>query len=286
MPETAVIVSTYKQPPLLDLCLRALARQSLDDFELLIADDGSDEPTSAVIERHRSRVRHPVRHVWQEDRGFRKTRILNRAVLATRARFLVFIDGDCIVHPQFLHEHRTAARPGSFLNGALIRLNEAVSRQISSAAIDSGAVFSPAWLMRRRGGLNRRYLRLMLPYRTRCWLNRHSPTELYWLGSNSSCFRSDLLAVNGFDNRFSYGFEDGDFGNRLQNFGVLARTVRWTAHSLHLWHDRPWSNPEGLKRNRELMTPRKTGGNYRAIDGLAELQQEADDRTELLRDAG
>ncbi|MDT8322301.1 MAG: glycosyltransferase [Xanthomonadales bacterium] len=278
MPKTAVIVSTYMQPGLLDRCLQALARQSLPDFELLIADDGSDQRTAQVIERHRAGFKQPVQHIWQADEGFRKTRILNRAVLATRAAYLVFIDGDCVVHPDFLSEHMAAAQPGVFLNGSLIRLSGALSDRVTPAAIASGEVFRAGWLLRNGGGLNRRFLRLSLPYRLRCWLNRHSPTELYWLGSNSSCHRSDLLAVNGFDNRFTYGFEDGDFGNRLQNYGVAVHTVRWTAVALHLWHGRPWSSAEIMERNRALMAPLAAGGHYRAIDGLAELQQARGDQ--------
>lgn len=275
MANTAVIVSTYNQPQLLDLSLLGLARQSHDDFELLIADDGSDERTAQVIERHRERFRHPLRHLWQEDIGFRKTRILNRAVLATAADYLVFMDGDCIVHPDFIREHLAAARPGAFLNGSLIRLGEGLSARISAADIAGGEVFRPSWLRRHGGGFDRRFLRLSLPYRWRCWLNRHTRTKLYWLGSNSSCARSDLLAVNGFDNRFTYGFEDGDFGNRLQNYGLEMETVRWTAVSLHLWHRRPWSSPEIMARNRALMAPRVPGERQRAPDGIEEVQGEA-----------
>ena len=80
------------------------------------------------------------------------------------------------------------------------------------------------------------------------------------------------MAINGFDNRFSYGFEDGDFGNRLAINGVTARTVRWTANVLHLWHTRPWRNPQAWADNRKMMEENKNLGRFRAMFGIDELQ--------------
>ena len=96
MPTVALIVSTYNQPDHLDRCLVALGRQTQANFELILADDGSDERTRRIIDRYSDTFSHPVRHIWQEDRGFRKTRILNQAIASTRAEYLVFMDGDCL----------------------------------------------------------------------------------------------------------------------------------------------------------------------------------------------
>ena len=271
-PQVCVIVSTYRQPDFLDRCLCALEKQTWSSFEIAIADDGSGDETRAVIEDHSKRSANRIRHVWQEDDGFRKTLILNKAILATQAEYLVFMDGDCIAHPGFIAEHVKASEPGHYVNGSLIRLGEAVSDRITRDAIESGDAFRASWLSRQGDGFNRRYLRLSLSYGMRCWLNRRSSTKLYWLGSNSSCYRADAVTVNGFDHRFTYGFEDGDYGYRLENYGLVPKTVRWTAVVLHLWHGRPWSNPEVLEQNRALMVEKKPGGRHRAIVGLEELQ--------------
>jgi glycosyltransferase involved in cell wall biosynthesis len=271
MPSVALIVSTYNQPEHLDRCLFALGRQTHPDFELIMADDGSDERTRRVIDKHSPGFKQPVNHQWQEDRGFRKTRILNKAILSTSAEYLVFMDGDCVAHPDFIGEHLVAAKPGHYLNGSMIRLSEKLTARIGRQDIASGDVFSSSWLTRNGQGWNRRYLKLSLAYRSRCWLNRHSKTKLYWLGANSSCFRADALAVNGFDNRFSYGFEDGDFGNRLENLGLQVSTVRWTANVLHLFHGRPWDAPGVQERNLAMVAPKEAGGRYLAEDGLEQL---------------
>jgi glycosyltransferase involved in cell wall biosynthesis len=256
-----LIISTYNQPEMLARCLVALDRQSVKDFELIIADDGSDERTARVISSFAERSSRPVTHVWQSDDGFRKTRILNNAINRSSADYLLFMDGDCIAHPDFVLEHLQTASPGHYLNGSMIRLSEGLSDRITVDSINSGDAFRASWLKAQGGEMNRRFLRLALSRPLRGWLNRVSPTQLYWLGAN-------------FDNRFTYGFEDGDFGRRLENAGIGAKTVRWTANVLHLWHGRPWSREEDLRRNRQLMTENEEAGLIRTADGLAEVGSE------------
>ena len=117
----ALIVSTYNQPRHLQRCLQALNHQIHQDFEVIIADDGSRPETAEVIDASAQSASYPIRHVWHPDDGFRKTLILNRAILTTTAPYLVFTDGDCLAHPGYLSEHVKAAKTGSYLNGAIIR---------------------------------------------------------------------------------------------------------------------------------------------------------------------
>jgi len=269
--KVALILSTYNQPEHLDCCLAALKFQRFKEFELIIADDGSGDATRSVIDRHDGGLNMPIRHLWQQDIGFRKTRILNQAIVASEADYLIFMDGDCVAHPDFIGEHVKTAKQRYYLNGAMIRLSGRLTKLVNAGVISSGEAFNSKWLTRNDGRWNRRYLKLSLGYRTRRWLNVHSRTKLAWLGANSSCFREDALAVNGFDNRFRYGLEDRDFGYRLENYGLSPATVRWTANLLHLDHDRPWSNPEDLDRNRRMLTPSQPGGKYWADDGLTQL---------------
>ena len=201
----AVIVSTYRQPAYLDLCLQALGAQQRQDFEVLVADDGSGAETEAVVARHAPHFDGRLKHVWQPDDGFRKCRILNLAVLETTADYLVFLDGDCLAPPGFVAEHLRRARRGYFINGALLRLTEKQTAKVLAQGEPGAALFElPQWVIS-RNRRSIRYVKLLLPFVLRDWLNRATTTPVYWLGSNSSCFRSDLLAVNGFDNRFSYG---------------------------------------------------------------------------------
>ncbi|NNL94824.1 MAG: glycosyltransferase [Xanthomonadales bacterium] len=264
-------MSTYNSPRYLDLCLQALRRQNVQNFEIVVADDGSGDETRALVEDHQDKASIEIKHVWQRDAGFRKTRILNKSLAATHADYLIFTDGDCLAHPEFVAEHIKTSQPGTYVNGSLIRLNSRLTEHIKSLDLVHEEMFDSGWLRRHGEHYDRRFLRLSLPYRLRVRLNHWSKTTLYWLGSNSSCFRKDAIAVNGFDNRFTYGYEDGDFGNRLENYGLTPQTVRWTALALHLDHEKPWSDPLEIERNRQRETPIEPGGRYKAVDGLEQL---------------
>lgn len=283
MKSVAVIVSTFNQPRHLARSLLALALQTFAPFEIIVADDGSGQRTREVIHEFVEERRRSVRHVWHEDRGFRKTLILNRAVHATEADYVVFIDGDCVVKPDFLEAHLEAATPGHYLSGSMIRLNQRLSDAVNERVIESGKVFSPGWLIRQGHALNRRYLRLGLNERARHWLDEHTTTRPHWLGCDSSCYRSDLVAVNGFDHRFTYGFEDADFGNRLENHGVGGRNVRWTANVLHLWHGRPYAQAGVRERNLALVSPLGGDGWVWAPQGYREALDDSDDSV-VIRD--
>ena len=267
-----VILTTYNQPAYLDLCLFALSRQRHPSFEVIVADDGSGEATQAVVERYLDKPGFMLRHVWQEDVGFRKTRILNKAVLATDADYLLFTDGDCILAPDFIDRHLQFARPGRFLTGSIIRLSKRLSPMVGRDAISDGRAFRAGWLARTGASFDRRYLRLTLGLRTRQALDRLTTTAPHWMGSNSSCFREDALAVNGFDHRFSYGFEDADFGIRLMNLGREGRNVRWTANALHLFHERPYVTEGMREANLKLVPKIEPGGKTWVEDGIREFQ--------------
>ena len=267
-----VILTTYNQPAYLDLCLFALSRQRHPSFEVIVADDGSGEATRAVVERYQGKPGFVLRHVWQDDVGFRKTRILNKAVQATDADYLLFTDGDCLLAPDFIDRHLQFAQPGRFLTGSIIRLSKRLSPLIGKDAIGDGRAFRAGWLTRAGASFDRRYLRLVLGLHTRQALDRFTTTAPHWMGSNSSCFREDALAVNGFDHRFSYGFEDADFGIRLMNRGREGRNVRWTANALHLFHERPYVTEGMREANRKLVPKIEPGGKTRVEDGIRELQ--------------
>ena len=271
MLKLCVIVTTYNQPAHLDRCLQSLACQTVRDFEVVVADDGSGPETAKVINDWKIRIEQPVTHVWQPDLGFRKTRILNKAMAATGADYLVFLDGDCLAQPDFLAVHLGQARAGHYLAGSCIRLDRRMNQKIDRETIRSGKAFSHSWLIANCRCVNRRHLRLSLARPVRNWLNTHTTTAPHWIGLNSSCFRADALSINGFDNRFSYGFEDADFGNRLENHGVVGINVRWTANVLHLYHERPYVLPGMRQQNYQRIAPRGFGGVERTEDGFGEV---------------
>lgn len=273
-PGVAFIVSSYNQPAHLRRCLAALSLQDHQPFEIVIADDGSGPETRDVIETFRAGSELPVTHAWHEDDGFRKTMILNKAMLATEADYLIFIDGDILVRPDFVDEHLRFAKRDRYLSGSIIRLNAETTASLGTEDIENGNVFSPRWLMREQKEFNRRFLRLVFSWNFRDWLNRRTTTAPHWYGSNSSCFRDDALAANGFDNTFSYGYEDAEFGDRLEFMGVKGRNIRWTAIAMHLDHGRPYVDPVTKAENYQRQMDSRARKTHVTPNGLAELKDE------------
>ena len=136
----SVIVTTYNREDALEAVLSALSRQSDRGFEVVIADDGSGSGTAAVVERWRSRLGVPLGHVWQADRGFRAAEIRNRAILACRGDYCIFLDGDCIVRPDFVATHRRLAEPGWFVTGNRVLLSPRPHRRRAARRLAARSV--------------------------------------------------------------------------------------------------------------------------------------------------
>jgi hypothetical protein len=191
-------------------------------------------------------------HVWHEDRGFRKTEILNRAILAAEADYLVFSDGDCVPREDFVAAHARLATQGCFLSGGYLKLSMETSSHITVNDIRSGDAMNESWLRSRGWRAGKRAFRLTRSSIVASMLDRVTPTHRTWNGHNSSTWRDVLLQVNGFDTDMEYGGLDRALGERMMNAGVRGLQVRYRIPCLHLFHKRPYDSPERWKRNYEI----------------------------------
>jgi len=264
----SVILSTYNQPEWLEKALHGYLYQTFTDFELLVADDGSDARTKAVIETFAQSAQFPVRHIWHADEGFQKTRILNKAILETTTDYLVFSDGDCIPHPEFLESHARQARQDHFLSGGYCKLPAKLSAEITVDDIRTGRVFELRWL--RAHGLRgfSKCLRIGSPPLLSPLLDACTPTKATWNGHNASGWKSDILAVNGFNEAMQYGGEDREMGERLVNMGIRGCGVRHQAITLHLDHSRGYVKPEMIQKNLEIREHTRTSRSVWSPDGI------------------
>lgn len=245
-----VIISTYNNPRWLEKTLWGYMSQSRPADEIIIADDGSGTETRKLIERYAKSL--PIKHVWHEDKGFRKTAILNKAILAAESDYLVFTDQDCIPRADFLAVHERYAAQGRFLSGGYFKLPMAISELITQEDVTSGRVHSLKWL--RRYGLKMKFKASKL-FRSAAWawlMNHITPARASWNGMNSSGWKADIVAANGFDERMQYGGEDRELGERLVNAGIRPRQIRYSAVTLHLDHSRPYVNAEAWRINNEI----------------------------------
>lgn len=267
----SVILTTYEEPEWLEKVLWGWSVQTNRDFDLVIGDDGSGPPTAAVLERLRAATSLEIRHVWQEDRGFRKSTILNKAILATSAEYLVFSDGDCIPRADLLETHLRLAEPRRFLSGGALRLPMAVSRRITTDDVTSGRAFELDWLVRHGWRPGHRQFRLLRSSRLATLLDRVTPTRPSWNGGNASTWREHVFEANGFEEEMGYKGQDRAFGERLDNLGVQGKQVRHRAVLLHLEHHRPWVDAAMRARNEAIRAQIRESRDSRARSGLAEV---------------
>lgn len=269
----SVIISTYNSPEWLEKVLWGYAAQSHTDFEIIIADDGSTEDTRQLIDRMRLETGLTVRHIWQEDRGFRKCRILNLATLESATDYLVFTDGDCIPRRDFLEVHATEAEPGRFLSGGYHKLPMSASKAIGKDDIISGRCFELGWLKAHGLKPSHKNSKLTASHWQARLFNTLTPTRCRFKGSNGSAWKKDILSVNGFDETMAYGGEDREFGVRLANLGVRPKHVRYNAIVIHLDHGRGYVDPEIVRANKQHRIRTDKEGIIRTEHGIEQHLQ-------------
>ena len=252
IPVISVVISTYNAEAWLEKVLYGFQYQDFKDFELVVADDGSRQATKDLIDRMASVVSYPIVHVWQKDEGFQKSRILNKAVVASNAPYIVMTDGDCIPRKDFLSVHAAHMEPGYFLSGGYFMLPMNISKAITKEDIANGDCFKVSWLKNlglKSSFKNNKLSAKGLPAHL---LNKVTPTNASWNGHNASGYKADILKVNGFDERMQYGGQDRELGERLFNLGLKSKQLRYSAVVVHLDHKRGYKNQESIDKNRAI----------------------------------
>lgn len=265
-----LVIATYNSPRALSLCLASVARQDRRPDSIAIADDGSGPETRALVEAFAAASPVPVRHVWHEDDGFRKAAILNRAIAASEADTLVFIDGDVMIHPGFVARHLELARPDAWASGSLIRLDAPATAAVTEADVTSGRVFDRRWLgeMRAFDRVGTWLKAMPFPRPVMAALDALSPVQRAWCGANASAARAAILKVNGFDETMRWGGGDKDLGVRLTNAGIHGRHLRFTAPLVHLDHPRGYADPAHKAENKARIRATRRSGRSWTPDGI------------------
>lgn len=248
----SVVLTTYNHPEWLEKVLWGYGAQTYRDFEVLVADDGSDDRTRALLDRMRPTAGFALRHVWHEKQGFRKCTILNAAIARAEGEYIFFSDGDCIPRRDLLAVHAGLATRGRFLSGGYLKLPMETSEAITQDDVASGRATDFAWLRAHGTPSDKQSRRLAWgPLMSRL-LDAVTTTGATFNGHNSSAWRDDLVRVNGFDERLEWGGLDREIGERLENAGVRGRQVRHRALVVHLDHGRGYKRTEAIAKNRAI----------------------------------
>ncbi|UNY97570.1 glycosyltransferase family 2 protein [Zhouia spongiae] len=248
----SVIISTYNSESWLEKVLWGYQTQTFRNFEVVIADDGSGPKTRELIEKMQEEVKYPIVHVWQKDDGFQKSRILNKAIEASRGGYILMSDGDCIPRADFLEVHDNYKEEGYFLSGGYFKLPMNVSEMISKEDILTGKCFDMDWLKKHGIKSSFKNNKLTSQGMKSKFLNFVTPTNASWNGHNSSGWKKDILAVNGMDERMQYGGQDRELGERLFNYGIKSKQIRYSAVCVHLDHKRGYKSQESIDKNNAI----------------------------------
>jgi len=223
----SLLISTYNWEEALSLCLKSVLSQTRLPDEIIIADDGSNNNTYKLIKNISVTSSIPIHHVWHKDDGFRKTIILNKAIARCTKDYIIQIDGDIILNKHFVQDQLDELRPGYYLNGSRGKINYYFTNKYLKEGIFNIHFYSP--------GIYRKLNVIRLPFLTRFFY--HYKEHAKERGCNMSFWRSDIIAINGYDERIiGYGYEDIDIGYRLRRLGLQKRFVKFKAIEFHLHH--------------------------------------------------
>ena len=242
-----IIISTYNNPSWLEKTLWGYLYQTRPADEIIIADDGSKEDTRLLINSFKDKL--PIKHIWHEDNGFQKSRILNKALIASQSEYIIFTDPDCIPRKDFIATHIKYAEEGFFLSGGYFKLPMNISLQLSQEDIATGNAFSLKWLKQQHLKYNFKCTKLIKNSKFNQFMNFITPTKATWNGCNASGWRKDMLTINGFNEEMQYGGQDREFGERLFNLGIKSKQIRYSAIVIHLDHKRPYKTKESIAKN-------------------------------------
>jgi glycosyltransferase involved in cell wall biosynthesis len=239
----SLIITTYNKPDALFLVMQSISCQSILPSEVIIADDGSDKKTQKLINNFIKDFDFPVIHSWQDDIGFRAARSRNSAISCASGEYIVLIDGDMILHYDFIKDHINSIESSFFVQGSRVLLSESVTKQLLERQKINFSFFSSG-LKNRKNSLHSKIL-------AKIFSNKRN--HLHGIKScNMGFYRKDCLNVNGFNNDFEgWGREDSEFAVRLMNNNIKRKNLRFNAIQFHLWHNE--NSRQLLKKNEILL---------------------------------
>jgi len=238
-----LIITTYNWPESLLLVLNSIKCQTITPYEVIIADDGSNSSTKDLINDFNKKSELKIIHSWQKDIGFRAARSRNNAILKSTGEYIVLIDGDTILHCDFIKDHIMNAEPGNFVQGMRSLISK---KQTNKTLIEKKINFSffSFGLKNRKNSIHSNLLSSIFS---------NDKNHLSGIKScNMAFYKKDCMQINGFNNQFEgWGREDSEFVVRLINSGVKRKSVRFNAIQFHLWHN---ENPRiSLIKNDEIL---------------------------------
>ncbi|PHS05611.1 MAG: hypothetical protein COA88_12090 [Kordia sp.] len=225
----SLVISTYNWTEALELVLKSVLEQTELPIEVLIADDGSTSETKTLVESFRANFPIAIKHIWHEDNGFKKAIILNKAIAEAKGEYIIQVDGDCILHVNFIEDHIKKAEKGVYLYGSRVNIKRSYL-QVLFKNKQTEFNCSSKGIKKRTRAIHNTFLS-----------NKYKPLPSFskkYRGCNTSFYKEDFIAVNGYNEEFKgWGREDSELALRFHNYGLLAKRLRYNGIVYHIWHE-------------------------------------------------
>ncbi|MNK19010.1 Chondroitin synthase [compost metagenome] len=261
----ALIISTYNWPEALQLCLQSVMTQSVMPDEIIIADDGSLPSTKEIIDRFRKIQKRKIKHIWHSDTGFKLAEIRNKAILESKSDYIIQIDGDVILHPHFVQDHKSFAKENSFVKGRRLMIGKTKSESLLKQKSINVSFLSSDVKMREHG--------IRIPFFNNIFFSKEERSADGVMGSNMAFWKKDFESVNGYNNALKgWGAEDKELAQRFVNLGMVKRKIQYGAIQYHIYHpqcDKSKHN-EQIKVIEDLKSSKKTTSE----NGLNEISKD------------
>ncbi|EAH8491872.1 glycosyltransferase [Campylobacter coli] len=230
----ALIITTYNQPKRLALVLDSVKNLDPLPNEVLIADDGSKEDTAKLIQEYQKNFPCVLKHIWQEDEGFRLSKSRNEAIKNSLSEYIVVIDGDMILEKDFIKEHLEFAQRRLFLQGSRVILNKNESEEILNKD-DYRIAFNKKDFKSSKNSFLAKMLYSLSKKDEKIFKKITLIKGIR--GCNMSFFKTDFDELDGFNENFiGWGREDSEFVARfLFNKGIFRR-LKFKAIAYHIYH--------------------------------------------------
>lgn len=247
--KTSLITPTYNWPEALELLLLSLKNQSILPNEVIIADDGSKEETKKLIQKFQSDFPIPIIHVWHQDYGNQKPMIMNKAIAKAKYDYIIEIDGDIIMHKDFVKDHLTYAEKGYYLFGSRVNIQASFLKTLFEKKIIHFGFFAE--------GIKKRTRTVRFPLFMK-FAESHEERSRKLRGCNMSFWKEDFIKINGFNEGLvGWGIDDSEMIQRLHNIGIKGKRLKQTAIAYHIYHKEQDKNNLEINHQIEKETTEK-----------------------------
>lgn len=235
----SVIISVYNKLEQLKNILLALNNQIKLPYEVIIADDGSSEILEEKIGDIIPELKFNLKHVYQEDTGFRLAASRNNGINFSEGDYILFIDQDILFDEYFLQDIEKNIKKGEVIKINALFLDKERSEKITNK-IKENKYFDYSYIKEELNESDYKHIQELnkKDFRRNFWYNlKLKKRGAKIVGLGIGCFKEDVLKINGFDERYEgWGCEDDDLGNRFYALGLKVGVFNFNNLVVHIWH--------------------------------------------------